>query len=124
MKNAPHGFDEFGGETPIAVGIDVAQEQFVLEAKFYFCGSEAYFSRNEVFGSSGAFVIEADGVAEEQAMGFPVDFHELIREGFARSVLDDTGNVQRMELTMDGLLRVDGLLPNFFEPQFRGVRYT
>ncbi|MFN7731600.1 MAG: coproporphyrinogen-III oxidase family protein [Pirellula sp.] len=49
---------------------------------------------------------------------------ELIREGFARSVLDDTGNVQRMELTMDGLLRVDGLLPNFFEPQFRGVRYT
>lgn len=49
---------------------------------------------------------------------------ELIREGFARSVVDDAGIVQRMELTMDGLLRVDGLLPNFFEPQFRGVRYT
>lgn len=27
-------------------------------------------------------------------------------------------------LTRDGLLRVDGLLPAFFEPQFQGVRYT
>ncbi len=30
----------------------------------------------------------------------------------------------RIELTMEGLLRVDGLLPAFFEPQFQGVRYT
>jgi hypothetical protein len=27
-------------------------------------------------------------------------------------------------LTSDGLLRVDALLPAFFEPQFRNVRYT
>jgi oxygen-independent coproporphyrinogen-3 oxidase len=31
---------------------------------------------------------------------------------------------QRIELTRAGLLRVDGLLPAFFEPQFQGVRYT
>ncbi|PQO36060.1 coproporphyrinogen III oxidase family protein [Bremerella cremea] len=30
----------------------------------------------------------------------------------------------RIELTRDGLLRADGLLPPFFEPQFQGVRYT
>mgnify|MGYP007112906898 CR=1 FL=1 len=30
----------------------------------------------------------------------------------------------RIELTMQGLLRADGLLPPFFEPEFRGVRYT
>ncbi len=30
----------------------------------------------------------------------------------------------RIELTMDGLLRVDGLLPAFFEPEHQGVRYT
>ena len=30
----------------------------------------------------------------------------------------------RIELTREGLLRVDGLLPAFFEPQFQGVRYT
>ncbi len=30
----------------------------------------------------------------------------------------------RVELTMDGLLRADGLLPPFFEEEFQGVRYT
>ena len=31
---------------------------------------------------------------------------------------------ERIELTRAGLLRVDGLLPAFFEPEHRGVRYT
>jgi oxygen-independent coproporphyrinogen-3 oxidase len=31
---------------------------------------------------------------------------------------------RRIQLTRDGLLRVDGLLPAFFEPEHRGVRYT
>ncbi|MGN6133047.1 MAG: coproporphyrinogen III oxidase, partial [Aureliella sp.] len=30
----------------------------------------------------------------------------------------------RIELTMEGLLRVDSLLPAFFEPEHQGVRYT
>lgn len=30
----------------------------------------------------------------------------------------------RIELTRKGLLQVDGLLPSFFEPEHRGVRYT
>jgi oxygen-independent coproporphyrinogen-3 oxidase len=30
----------------------------------------------------------------------------------------------RIELTMQGLLRADGLLPAFFEPEHQGVRYT
>jgi oxygen-independent coproporphyrinogen-3 oxidase len=30
----------------------------------------------------------------------------------------------RIELTREGLLQVDSLLPPFFEPQFQGVRYT
>ena len=33
-------------------------------------------------------------------------------------------NPERIELTSDGLLRADGLLPVFFEPEHRGVRYT
>ncbi len=33
-------------------------------------------------------------------------------------------DVGRIELTRAGLLRADSLLPAFFEPQFRGVRYT
>lgn len=33
-------------------------------------------------------------------------------------------NGNRIELTTDGLLRVDGLLPAFFEKEHQGVRYT
>ena len=29
-----------------------------------------------------------------------------------------------LRLTRNGLLRVDSLLPRFFEPEFRSVRYT
>jgi oxygen-independent coproporphyrinogen-3 oxidase len=43
---------------------------------------------------------------------------EYVDEGFA-TVDDD-----RIELTRAGLLRVDALLPAFFEPEFRDVRYT
>lgn len=35
-----------------------------------------------------------------------------------------TRNENRIELTTAGLLRVDGLLPAFFEPEHQGVRYT
>jgi oxygen-independent coproporphyrinogen-3 oxidase len=43
---------------------------------------------------------------------------EYADEGYA--VLGEN----RVELTRAGLLRVDGLLPAFFEPEFRDVRYT
>lgn len=43
---------------------------------------------------------------------------EYVADGLA--ALDDG----RVELTRSGLLRVDSLLPAFFEPQFRDVRYT
>jgi oxygen-independent coproporphyrinogen-3 oxidase len=35
-----------------------------------------------------------------------------------------TIGAERIELTRAGLLQVDGLLPRFFEPQYRQVRYT
>ena len=41
-------------------------------------------------------------------------------EGLATS----TPSGDRVELTRQGLLQVDALLPAFFEPQFQGVRYT
>lgn len=45
-------------------------------------------------------------------------FTNLVTEGFANV------NGGEIRLTRAGLLRVDGLLPGFFESQFRGVRYT
>ena len=60
------------------------------------------------------------------------------RNKFAVEILDewrdvwreyqDEGYVEidgdRINLTRAGLLRVDGLLPAFFEPEHQGVRYT
>jgi oxygen-independent coproporphyrinogen-3 oxidase len=45
-------------------------------------------------------------------------FASLEHEGFAK--IDG----ETIRLTNDGLLRVDTLLPRFFEPQFRNIRYT
>jgi oxygen-independent coproporphyrinogen-3 oxidase len=45
-------------------------------------------------------------------------FDSIVSEGFARIEGDC------IELTRAGLLRVDTLLPRFFEPQFRNIRYT
>ncbi len=35
-----------------------------------------------------------------------------------------TVSPERVELTRKGFLHADGLLPIFFEPEHRGVRYT
>jgi oxygen-independent coproporphyrinogen-3 oxidase len=43
---------------------------------------------------------------------------EYVNEGYV------IRNDNRLELTMQGLLRADGLLPPFFESEYRGVRYT
>ncbi len=43
---------------------------------------------------------------------------DYVRQGYA------TVDAERCELTRAGLLRADGLLPAFFEPEHRGVRYT
>ncbi|RIK71633.1 MAG: coproporphyrinogen III oxidase, partial [Planctomycetota bacterium] len=45
-------------------------------------------------------------------------WEEYIAEGYARTADG------RIELTRAGLLRVDSLLPAFFEPLYRDVRYT
>jgi oxygen-independent coproporphyrinogen-3 oxidase len=49
---------------------------------------------------------------------FAAGFGQLAREGFL--TVTDGG----VELTRSGLLQVDRLLPTFFEPEHRGIRYT
>jgi len=52
------------------------------------------------------------------------EWNEYVDDGYVLLKTDASEKCNRIELTMDGLLRVDGLLSAFFEPQFRGVRYT
>ena len=57
---------------------------------------------------------------------FGVDICQEWAEPFAQHERDGMLVVgpERIELTRKGLLHADGLLPAFFEPQFRDVRYT
>ncbi|MCH9058851.1 MAG: hypothetical protein IIB55_09510 [Planctomycetes bacterium] len=57
---------------------------------------------------------------------FGVDIGEAFAEAIAS--LDSDGFARldggRLSLTRKGLLVADGLLPRFFEPEFRDIRYT
>ena len=45
-------------------------------------------------------------------------WNDYERQGYAKV------DGRRVELTRRGLLRADSLLPAFFEPEYRDVRYT
>jgi len=49
---------------------------------------------------------------------FQEPFASLAKEGWAHIEPD------QIRLTRDGLLRVDSLLPRFFEPEHQNIRYT
>jgi oxygen-independent coproporphyrinogen-3 oxidase len=57
---------------------------------------------------------------------FGVDVLEAYRGEFAK--LQDEGmlawDAEEVELTREGLLRVDQLLPEFYHPRYRNARYT
>ena len=55
---------------------------------------------------------------EQITLAFKDAFDSLVAEGYLTIDNDD------IRVTRQGLLRVDSLLPAFFEPQFRNVRYT
>jgi oxygen-independent coproporphyrinogen-3 oxidase len=66
--------------------------------------------------------LDANYFAEKFKVDILFDFKDafdsLVQEGWAHV----EGN--QVRLTRDGLLRVDSLLPRFFEPEHRGIRYT
>jgi oxygen-independent coproporphyrinogen-3 oxidase len=57
---------------------------------------------------------------------FGVEIFSAFREGFDSLVEENLAAIQgdQIELTRAGLLQVDSLLPRFFEPEHRGIRYT
>ena len=72
-------------------------------------------------------LVEASAVDFDDMLMLTVDVLERFRAPLAE--LKDEGYVsaadaERVALTREGLLRVDGLLPAFFEAEHQGVRYT
>jgi oxygen-independent coproporphyrinogen-3 oxidase len=66
--------------------------------------------------------LDADYFQEKFAVDVLAQWQEAWQEYEEAGYLTVKG--RRVELTREGLLRVDALLPAFFEPQFRDVRYT
>jgi oxygen-independent coproporphyrinogen-3 oxidase len=57
---------------------------------------------------------------------FGVNIREEFAEAFRSLSSEGVATIEgdEIRLNRDGLLRVDALLPRFFEPQFQNVRYT
>jgi oxygen-independent coproporphyrinogen-3 oxidase len=57
---------------------------------------------------------------------FGVDVRQEFAEAYAGLVDEGFAEIKAEEITLTrpGLLRADSLLSRFFEPQFRGIRYT
>ncbi len=95
------------GELPLGRGLRIESQQalireLILQLKRGYL-DRAYFAKK----------YDVDVVDRWQAT-----WDEYVADGYA------SVNDARIELTRTGLLRVDALLPAFFEPQFRDVRYT
>jgi oxygen-independent coproporphyrinogen-3 oxidase len=96
-----------GGELPLGRALPVAPRQRLLREMMLQLKTgrldKSYFQ---------------DKFRADIAHDFAGQFERLRQDGFVQ-----TAN-GAIELTRAGLLQVDRLLPAFFEPEFRGVRYT
>ena len=97
------------GELPLSRGLAISPHQqlvreMILQLK------RGYLDANYFRGKHGVDIIDR---WRDAWSGYE-------SEGLA--TLDPSGD--RIELTRQGLLQVDALLPAFFEPKFQGVRYT
>ena len=95
------------GELPISRALPITKEQSLIR--------EMILQLKLGRLSAGYFKSKFDVQITER---FAKPFSSLVDDGFAEINGDD------IRLTRAGLLRVDGLLPRFFEPQFTNIRYT
>ena len=58
LQHPPHGFDVISGKTPVSLRIEVAKEQFVLQAEFDTAHSPGDFSCNKCLTPPWRFVVE------------------------------------------------------------------
>jgi oxygen-independent coproporphyrinogen-3 oxidase len=97
------------GELPLSRGLRLSQHQrlireMILQLK------RGYLNIDYFRNKYGVDIIEQ----------WPEVWSEYEQEGHC--TIDRAAG--RIELSREGLLQVDSLLPPFFEPQFQGVRYT
>ena len=76
------------------------------------------YHRIRVLSTRERQYVGAAGFGVDIVDNWKAEWNSHVEEGFAE--IDE----QQVRLTREGLLRVDALLPPFFEDQHQGVRYT
>src|SRR5688572_15409898 len=72
LEHEPHGLDVVAGESPVALGVEVAEEELLLEAELDAGGSAGDLAGDEGLAAAGGFVVEEDAIAGVHAVRLAV----------------------------------------------------
>src|SRR6476659_2162528 len=72
LHNSPHPFDVFRRVSPIAFCVQVAEEQFLLDALLNSSDCARNFAANESFAAARAFMVEQNAVAGAKAVALAI----------------------------------------------------
>ncbi|MNS56284.1 hypothetical protein D3C72_891400 [compost metagenome] len=102
LKHEPHGFDVVPCVSPVALGVEVTQEELVLkpEANVGYCAGD--LAGDESLPPIRGFVIEKDAVGRMNAVGFPVVDHDPVGVEFGYCIR--TTGVEGRGLPLGNLL--------------------
>src|SRR3989338_2444239 len=72
LKHEPHSLNIILCVAPVPFCVKIAKIYPFAYSQLYPCNAYCYLSCDEVFPSSGAFMVEQDAIACEHAVAFPV----------------------------------------------------
>lgn len=102
LQHAPHAFDIFGSVAPVALGVHVAEIQFLLQVEFDRGHRAGDFAGDEGFAAARAFVVEENAVAGKEAVTLAVIHGGPVAEHFGATI--GTARPERRGLGLRHLL--------------------
>ena len=86
LQHSPHGFHIFLGVAPVALGIQVTQVQFILQADLDAGHGEGNFPGHKRLPAPGRFVIEQNAAARMHVVGFAEVHRDPVRINLSASI--------------------------------------
>jgi hypothetical protein len=113
-----HGVDVVLGVAPVALGVQVAEVERVLQAELDARGGAGDLAGDEGLAAALALVVEEDAVAGEQAVRLAVVDHQVVRHDLGRGV--GAARVERGRLGLGWRAAAEHLArPGLVEPHLR-----
>src|SRR6476660_9679295 len=108
LHNSPHPLDVFRRVSPIAFCVQVAEEQFLLDALLNGGDCARNFSADESFAAARAFMVEQNAIAGAKAVALPIVNGRPIRKNLCHAV-----RTPRPEWRLLSLRRLLGFAEHF-----------